>query len=152
MATVDYNQVLNAFIDALPFDKIPDNYKSDTSLTPLTGRDGVCAAVRTMTLEWQTLWNRSGANFDKITIIQKVEDSRDLLVRKEEEKALIDETHISELLSDMIPEFKDGTYFRLLAEREVFLVTQMAQFLQRVGIPIPETMTQYIARCGGASR
>jgi len=150
MATVDYNQVINAFIDAVPFGKIPNYYKNDNSLTPLTGRDSVCAAVRTMILEWQNLWNHNGANFEKITIIQKVDDARELMVRKEEEKALIDEMHICELLSDMIPEYKDGTYNRLLSERETFLVTRMAQFLVRAGVPVPETITQFITEHEGA--
>ena len=144
MATVDYNQVLNAFIDALPFDKIPRHYTNDTSLTPLKGRDGVCAAVKTITLEWQNVWGRSEKNFEKIKIIQKIEDTRELLIREEENKELIDETHIAQLLSDMIPEFNDGTYNRLLAEREIFLVTQMAQFLQQIGIPVPQIIKQYL--------
>ena len=146
MTSVGYNEVLNAFIDALPFNKIPNNYKSDTSLTPLTGRDGVCSAVRTMMLEWQTLWSRNGNNIEKMKVIQEVEDSRDLLIRREEQKELVDEVRIAQLLSDMIPEFKDGTYVRLIAQREVFLVTQMAQFLERAGVPIPEALTHYITQ------
>jgi len=143
MITVAYNQVLNAFIDTLPFEKIPNNFKNGSSLETLRGRDGVCAAVKIMTLEWEALWGRSEKNFEKIQITEHVEESRALLLRKEEEKEIIDETRMNQLLSDMVPKYKDGTYQRILAEREAFLVTQMSLFLQRLGIPVPQIINQY---------
>lgn len=152
MDAVGYNQVLNAFIDALPFDKIPAKYKNDTSLTHSAGRDGVCTAVRTMIFEWQNLWNHSAANFDKTKIVRMVENSRDELVRRVEKNQILDEMIINQLLSDMVPEYKDGTYYKLLTEREVFLVTQMSQFLTRMGIPVPEPITLYLSQREGAPR
>lgn len=144
MITVGYNQVLNSFIDALPFEKIPNTFKNESSLDTLKGRDGICAAVKAMTLEWETLWGRAANNFEKIQTVQKVEDARGLILRKEEEQEIIDEARMNGLLSDMIPEYKNGTYARILAERELYLVTQMDQFLQRLGIPVPQIIKQYI--------
>jgi len=145
MVMTNYNQVLNGFIDALPFEKIPNNFKNGSSLETLKGRDGVCAAVKMMILEWEALWGRNSNNFEKIQIIQRVEESRALILRKEEEKEIIDETRMNQLLSDMIPEYRNGIYDRLLTEREVFLVHQMAQFLHQIGIPVPQTISQYLA-------
>jgi hypothetical protein len=143
---VDYNQIQNSFIDALTIEDVENIVQKELLSAIPPGRDRVCAAVVNMLAQWNKDWSLCEHNYEKAKIIQQVEESRTLLIRQEEEKELIDETRITSLLSDMIPQFRDGTYTRTINERELYLVTQMRDFLVQRGKSVPQAVTEYISR------
>ena len=149
---VDFNQIQNAFIDALTIEDVENVIQKELLAAIPPGRDRVCAAVVNMISDWNKEWSGGEYNFDKTKIIQQVEESRALLARQEEDKELIDEARITSLLCDMTPEYKDGTYQRILNERELYLVTQMSEFLSRLGRAIPVIITEYISQLQTSSQ
>jgi len=146
MVTIDYNQVLNAFVDVLPYNKIPKPFTTPTTISNPPGRDDVCAAVVKITADWQNKWALTDDNFEKNKIIEDVEGARELIVRRETEKGVIDETHISLLLSDVVPAYKNGTYQQFFIERQEYIVKQMAKFLEQQRIPVPQVIPLYLSQ------
>lgn len=152
MAAVNFNEIQNAFIDALSFGDLPQSLKTDLLMAIPPGRDRSCAAVVSLLALWRNEWSKGGNNFDNAAIIEHVEESRELLIQQQEDKELIDETRISTLLADMIPDFKNGTYARIVEERNVYIATQMADFLTKRGKPVPEIITAYLSQHQSASK
>jgi pheromone shutdown protein TraB len=145
MAAVNFNEIQNAFIDALSFGDLPQSVKTDLLMAVPPGHDRMCAAVISMLALWRNEWSKGGNNFDKAAIIEHVEESRELLIQQQEDKELIDETRISVLLSDMIPAFKNGTYMRIVEERNEYLAAQMADFLTKREKAVPQILTAYLS-------
>jgi len=143
MTTIDYNQVLNAFIDCVPFNQISEEYKKPLPSDLYSKLDDRIAAVYRMIRVWQRDWDGTEKNEQKRAVIHEVEGVRDLIVRREE-KELIDDEHINLLLSDILPDYQNGTYQRIIIERQQYVVSQMIQFLQEKKLPVPQILFDYL--------
>lgn len=143
MITIDYNQVLNSFIDSVPFNQISEEYKKPLPSDLYSKLDDRIAAVYRMIRVWQREWESTENNAQKRAVIHEVEGVRDLIVGQESKKELIDDERINLLLSDILPDYQNGTYQRIIVERQQYFVSRMIQFLQEKKLPIPQILYDY---------
>ncbi|HUD19017.1 MAG TPA: hypothetical protein VMR81_01040 [Patescibacteria group bacterium] len=138
---IDFNAVYNVFIDSLSFNDIPQQFKTELILSIPTGQDRIAAGAAQMVESWRNDWAKDYKNIEKSNLIDDVADKRVRIEQKETEAP--EEIHIQRLLEDIIPGFKDGTYQQALDERDMYVVTQMADFLGRIGKPVPHAVTTF---------
>ena len=142
---IDFNVVYNAFIDSLSFNDIPDQFKTGFVLSIPTGQDRITAAAAQMVESWRSQWAGNYQNIEKSNLIDEVAEKRERIEQKEADAETPTEIHIQTLLGDIIPGFKDGTYDRAVNERDLFVVTQMTDFLNNLSKPVPPAVTAYFS-------
>jgi len=138
-----FNAALNAFIDSLTFDDIPEACKTDAVLAAPPGRDRINTAVQLLMNEWEMIWGGDASNTNKMELLWEVAEKRAYIEANKTENGITDATNIERLLSDMVPGFKDGAYSKALEERNLFVVTKMAGFLNKLDKLIPPAIQQY---------
>lgn len=141
----DFNAVHNAFIDSLSFNDIPQQCKTPSLMALPPGQDRIRSATVQMINSWQNDWSNGAENEDKSKLISEVVEKRALIERTESQNGVLDETRIQSLLADMISGFNDASYQQALYERDIFVATRMADFLNRLGKPVPPAVTNYFS-------